>query len=50
MLFECPLDENDLCRLRSFDGGKEMIIDSGNQILSSSKPIQPWSDVSSICK
>jgi hypothetical protein len=50
ILFQCTFDRNDLCRLRSFDGGEEMLIDSGNEITFSANPIQPLSDVSSICK
>ncbi|CAF1130939.1 unnamed protein product [Adineta steineri] len=50
LFYQCTLDKNDLCRLNSFDGGKEMIIDSGYNLSISSKPNQPLSDVSSILK
>ncbi|CAF3088536.1 unnamed protein product [Rotaria sp. Silwood2] len=50
ILFECTYDDNDLCRLQSFDGMKEMIIDSSSNISYYDKPNRPLSDVSSILK
>ncbi|CAF3460088.1 unnamed protein product [Rotaria sp. Silwood1] len=50
ILFECTYDETDSCRLQSFDGMKQMIIDASIDISYYDKPNRPLSDVSSILK